>query len=652
MCGICGIYYVDRERRVDPQLVERMNRVQRHRGPDGYGVWTRNNITLGQARLAVIDLSQQGLQPMSNEDGSVWLTYNGEIYNFPELRQSLQARGHHFRSHTDTEAIIHLWEEKGPQMLDDLRGMFAIALWDDRCQTLFLARDRVGKKPLFYAELPGRIVFASEIKAILQDPDFNPEPDLEALKYYLAYQSVPAPYCAFKGIKKLPPAHYMLVKNGRIQIQRYWKLSYHDQLTIQTEQAEKELQAEIIERLREVVRMRLISDVPLGAFLSGGIDSSAVVAMMAQLMNQPVKTFSIGFPQAEYNELPYARRVADYCHTDHHEFVVTPDAQAIIPHLVWHYNEPFADSSAIPTYYVSKLARQFVTVALTGDAGDENFAGYPRYLFEEPYGPEYPRVQQRLVNPAVDERLRPFVHPNRLTLADRRRMLDLKKSRLYYYYRITHFQEAYLGKLLSPEFAALTADIFPVDIMLQKYRQSGTSDFLDATMYVDLNFYLPDTLMTKTDIAGMTHSLEARMPMLDHKFLEFAARIPSRLKLRDGVSKSIFKKALEPYLPREIIHREKMGFAVPLDHWFRGELKEMVYDTLLSQRAVQRGYFQPQYVRWLVDSQQQGERLHLWIWNLLMLELWLQMFIDRTLTPPNLEDYSAGIRDGSEQARI
>jgi asparagine synthase (glutamine-hydrolysing) len=651
MCGICGVYYVDRERQVDPQLVERMNYVQRHRGPDGYGVWSQNNVGLGQSRLAIIDLSPQGLQPMSNEDGSVWMTFNGEIYNFPELRQGLLARGHHFRSHTDSETIIHLWEEKGPQMLDDLRGMFAIALWDERQQTLFLARDRMGKKPLFYADLPGRIVFASEIKAILQDPDFIPEPDLEAIKYYLAYQSVPAPYCAFKGIKKLPPAHYLLAKHGHVQVKRYWQLSYQDPLRVESEAAEKDLQAEIIERLREVVRMRLISDVPLGAFLSGGVDSSIVVALMAELMNQPVKTFSIGFPQDEYNELPYARQVAERYHTDHHEFVVTPDAQAIIPHLVWHYNEPFADSSAIPTYYVSQLARQFVTVALTGDAGDENFAGYPRYLFEEPFGPEYPRIQQRLIDPTIDERLRPFVHPGRLTLADRRRMIDLKKARLYYYYRITHFQEAHLQELLSPDFAARTADIFPVDIMLQKYRQSGARDFLDSTLFVDLNFYLPDTLMTKTDIAGMAHSLEARMPMLDHKFLEFAARIPSRLKLRDGVGKSILKKAVEPYLPHEVIYRNKMGFAVPIDHWFRGELKEMLYDTLLSPRALQRGYFQPQYVRWLLDSHQRGERLHFWIWNLLMLELWQQMFIDRTLTPPNLEDYSAAFRGVSERVR-
>jgi len=651
MCGICGVYYADRERRVDPQLIARMNYIQRHRGPDDAGVWTQKNVGLGQARLAIIALSPRGRQPMGNEDGTVWLTFNGEFYNFPELRRGLLARGHQFRSQTDGETIIHLWEEKGPQLLQDMRGMFAIALWDERRQTLFLARDRMGKKPLFYAHSPGKIVFGSEIKVILQDPEFVPEPNLEAIKYYLAYQAVPAPHSAFKGIQKLPPAHYLLAGNGRVQVRRYWKLSYHDPLRVDSEAAERDLQVEIIERLREAVRLRLISDVPLGAFLSGGIDSSIVVALMSGLMDRPVKTFSIGFPQAEYDELPYARQVAERYHTEHHELIVTPDAQSVIPRLVWHYNEPFADSSAVPTYFVAQLARRHVTVALTGDAGDENFAGYPRYLFEEPYGPEYPRVQQRLLDPTIDARLRPFVHPGRITLADRRRMFDLKKARLYYYDRITHFQEQHLQALLSPEFAAGTADIFPVDVMLAKYRLAGVSSFLDSTLFVDLNLYLPDVLMVKTDIAGMAHALEARMPMLDHEFLEFTARIPARLKLRDGVSKSILKKAVEPYLPHQVIYRAKMGFATPIDHWFRGELKQMAYDTLLSSHAVQRGYFQSDYVRGLLDRHQNGEQLHFWIWNLLMLELWLQMFIDRTLTPPNVEDYSAAFKDVSERVR-
>jgi asparagine synthase (glutamine-hydrolysing) len=644
MCGICGIYYYDRQRKVQPKLVEQMNYVQRHRGPDDSGVWVNENVGLGQARLAIIDLSPLGHQPMCNEDGTVWLTFNGEIYNFPELRARLLAKGHQFRSLTDSETILHLWEEKGPEMLRDLRGMFAIALWDDRQKVLFLARDRMGKKPLFYADLPDRLIFGSEIKAILQEPEFAIQPDFEAIHYYLTYQSVPSPYCAFKGIKKLPPAHYLIAKDGNLQVKKYWQLRYDNQFRVETEKDRENLEVEIIERLREAVKIRLISDVPLGAFLSGGIDSSIVVALMAGLINQPVKTFSIGFNTDEYNELPYARMVAERYQTDHHEFVVTPDAQQIFPELVWHYNEPFADSSAIPTYYVSKMARQIVTVVLTGDAGDENFAGYPRYQFigeyKPDYGPRYPTLLERLFLPRRDPRLRPFASRESTSWRDIQRLKNLTRERLFYYYRITHFHEGIQPHLYTPDFLKKIDNKFGVDIMLEKYRQSRTRDFLDSTLYVDLNLYLPETLMTKTDIAGMTHSLEARMPFLDHKFLEFVARVPSNLKLKDGTfSKYILKKAVEPYLPHEVIYRQKMGFAVPLDRWFRNELKELAYDTLLSKRALNRGYFQRDYIQMALDRHMAGETWQYLIWNLLMLEFWHLMFIDQTLASPGLEKY-------------
>ncbi len=644
MCGISGAHYFDPDRKVSVELIERMNAVQRHRGPDGCGVWAKDNIGLGQARLAIIDLSPLANQPMSNEDGTLWLTFNGEIYNFLELRQDLLSKGHQFRSQTDSEVILHLWEEKGPRLLEDLRGMFAIALWDERQRTLFLGRDRLGKKPLFYTDLPDRIVFASEIKGILQDPEFVPEPDLQAIHYYLAFQSVPAPYCAFKGIKKLPPAHYLLAKDGRVDIKRYWQLSYRDKLRLDAPDAEKELQEEIIDRLRHAVRLRLISDVPLGVFLSGGIDSSLVVALMAELSDQPVKTFSIGFEEGEYNELPYARSIAERYHTDHHEFVVTPDAQAIIPGLVWHYNEPFADSSAIPTYYVSELARQYVTVVLTGDGGDENFAGYPRYQFEGEYAlqdsPAYPSWLQRVCNPRADERIKPYAPRGRIAWRDIRRLYDLSHPRWAYYHRIAHFPEYFQQALYTPEFyqyleAQHLDGVFSVDFFLDKFRQSDAHNFVDAMLFVDLNFYLPDTLMTKTDIAGMAHSLEARMPFLDHHFVEFAARIPPGYKLKDGmIGKHILKKAAEPFLPQDVIDRKKMGFAVPLERWFRHELKQLAYDTLLSQSALQRGYFQRWYLEFLLESHQAGESVHYALWNLLMLELWQQMFIDKTLAPP------------------
>ena len=635
MCGICGILYHDKERLVAHEFVGRMNHVLHHRGPDDSGVWASHNVGLGQARLSIIDLSPLGHQPMCNEDGTVWITFNGEIYNFLELREELLKKGHHFRSHTDTETIIHLWEEMGSACVERLRGMFAIALWDDRQQTLFLARDRMGKKPLFYADLPDRFIFGSEIKAILQDEDFEVAPDLEAIHYYLTYQSVPAPYSAFKGVKKLSPAHTLLVKNGRVTIQRYWDLSYRQKQSVVGEAGERALQEEIIERLREAVRIRLMSDVPLGAFLSGGVDSSIVVALMAGLMNQPVKTFSIGFTEEEYNELSYARLVAERYHTDHHEFIVKPDAQAIFPELVWHYNEPFADSSAIPTYYVSKLARQYVTVVLTGDGGDENFAGYPRYqnlVENKDRGVSLNRLRNWL-KPDPNQQL--FTRQKPLTKQDHQRLKDLNQQCLLYYQRITHFSEYHQQSLYTTDFFERLNGKFGVDIMLDKYRQSDADEFLVSTLYVDFNLYLPDTLMTKTDIAGMTHSLEARMPILDHLFMEFVATIPSELKLKDGViSKYIFKKAVEPYLPHEVIYRPKMGFGVPTDHWFRNELKEMTYDILLSQRALERGYFNRDHIQNMLDRHQNGENWQYHIWNLLMLEMWHLMFIDKSLPPP------------------
>ncbi|MEN8261088.1 MAG: asparagine synthase (glutamine-hydrolyzing) [Pseudomonadota bacterium] len=637
MCGICGVVHYDRTRPVAEDSVRRMNQVLRHRGPDEEGVWIKGHVGLGQRRLSIIDITPLGRQPMSNEDGTVWITFNGEIYNYQELRAELIQKGHQFRSQTDTEVIVHLWEEAGERCVERLRGMFAFAIWDANQQTLFLARDRMGQKPLFYAALPDRFLFGSELKAILQDPEFKPEVDLEATHHYLAYQSVPAPYSAFKGISKLPPAHCLLVKNGRTVARHYWKLSYQNKIPLFRKTSVATLQEKIIEHLREAVRLRLMSDVPLGAFLSGGIDSSIVVALMAELMDQPVKTFAIGFKEDEYNELPYARMVAERYGTDHHEFIVTPDAKAIFPELIWHYNEPFADSSAIPTYYVSKLARQYVTVVLTGDGGDENFAGYPRYQNhgEHALRPNYPKLFSRLCRAAVN--LKEYTGHDSSWWRTARRLTGLTQERLLYYYRITHFHELYQSKLYTPEFRAKLHGVFTVDWMLDKYRQSDGPDFLDTTLDLDFSLYLPDTLMTKTDIAAMIHSLEARSPMLDHHFIEFVAGIPSRLKLKDGVTgKYIFKKAVETYLPPDVIYRKKMGFGVPIDHWFRNELKGMVYDVLLSRRAIERGYFRRQYVEEMLNRHQQGESWQYLIWNLLMLELWHLMFIDKELSPPGV----------------
>jgi len=635
MCGICGIVYTDPERQVDPGLLERMARIQAHRGPDDQGIWQKENVGLAHVRLSIIDLSPLGHQPMSNEDGSVWITYNGEIYNFLELREELQQKGHQFRSRTDTEVIVHLWEEEGVRCVERLRGMFAFAIWDDRQKVLFLARDRLGKKPLFYVQLPDRLVFASEIKAILQDPDFRPEPDLRAIHYYLTYQSVPSPYSAFQGVNKLPAAHCLLFKRGTETPQRYWKLSYKNKFSVNGQKGERNLQEEIIERLREAVRLRLVSDVPLGAFLSGGIDSSMVVALMAGIFKQPVKTFSISFTQDEYDESKYARMVAEKYQTDHHEFQVTPDAKAIFPALVWHYDEPFADPAAIPTYYVSKMARQHVTVVLNGDGGDENFAGYPRYIKDGAI--DHQGVTCSLWRGWLRDlkSWRAFVKQQRLW-KDPATLLTLTPRLLSYYWRITHVHEWYQAKLYSADMQAVALAYPAFRVMVEKFRSSDARTLLDGLLNLDFEFYLPDTLMPKVDIASMAHSLEARAPMLDHHFLEFVAKIPADLKLKDGKeSKYIFKKAAERFLPREVIYRPKMGFGVPTDHWFRNELKEMVFDTLLSPRALGRGYFRKEYLEQILRQHVNQEiNWQYIIWNLLMLELWHQMFIDQTLAPP------------------
>jgi asparagine synthase (glutamine-hydrolysing) len=634
MCGIFGIVYRDRGREPDPLLLERMGKVLRHRGPDSFGTWVLGSAGLGHARLSIIDLSPAGAQPMANEDGTVLVTFNGEIYNFLELRKDLEARGHLFRSRTDTEILVHLWEEQGVRCVESLRGMFAFAIWDDREKTLFLARDRVGKKPLYYAALPDRFLFASEIKAILQDPDFRAEPDIEAIHHYLSYQSVPSPFCAFRGIRKLPPAHFLLVRGGAGEPARYWKLSYRDKIKVEGERQSATLEEELVDKLREAVKIRLMSDVALGAFLSGGIDSSAVTAIMAGAMEQPVKTFSIGFKESDYDELPYARMVAKRYGTDHHEFIVTPDARGIFQRLVWHYNEPFADLSAIPTWYVCEMARRHVTVVLSGDGGDENFAGYGRYTNENEYavqkgvGPFLKRWLGRGGNLAT------FAGPLRRPGKGVRRLLSLSQHRLLYYRRITHFSEFYKADLYTPEMRQRTKGVFSVDIMLDKYNRSDAQDFLDATLGLDLELYLPDTLMTKMDVASMAHSLEVRAPFLDHKFLEFAARIPPDLKLAGRDGKFILKKAVDPLLPAEVIHRPKMGFGVPVDKWFRNELKETVRDVLLSRKAVERGYFRRAYMESMLDRHQRGENWQYLIWNLFMLELWHLMFLDRSLPPP------------------
>jgi len=629
MCGICGKLNFNSQDKVSEGLIHQMNRVLLHRGPDDEGVFVEGHIGLGHMRLAIIDLSPNARQPMSNEDGSVWIVFNGEIYNFQELRSILIEKGHKFRSRSDTEVILHLYEDEGVDCLKWLRGMFAFAVWDAKEKTLFLARDRLGKKPLFYYADDKAFLFASEPKAILQDHSIRAEPDLEAIHHYLTYGYVPSPYSAFKGIRKLPPAHYLLLKNGKFYIKRYWKLSYNK--TTFKNLNEEDLCREIIERLREAVKIRLISDVPLGAFLSGGIDSSTVVALMSEFSTEPVKTFSIGFEEQEYDELRYARLVARRYGTEHHEFIVKPDAVEVLPKLVWHYNEPFADSSAIPTYYVSQMTRKYVTVALNGDAGDENFAGYDRYMANQ-VACRYEKVPflLRKTLKGIIDRI-PKKGDPRSFLDKVRRFFEAisEEPRRRYSRWISHFNNSRKEELYTEEFKAFVGNIDSVELILKVYSNSDAPDFIDATLDVDVNMYLPDDLLVKVDIASMANSLEARSPFLDHLFMEFVASLPSELKLKKRETKYIFKKAVRNLLPPEVINRSKMGFGVPIDQWFRNELKEMAYDILLGQRTLERGYFKKESIQKLLDEHISGRaHWHHLLWNLLMLELWHREFID------------------------
>ena len=629
MCGITGKLYFDPTHPVGEALISRMNAVLRHRGPDDEGVWTDGAIGLGHRRLAIIDLSPTGHQPMCNKDSTIWITYNGEIYNHQELRADLERRGHCYRSTSDTETILHLYEEHGRDCIKYLRGMFAFALWDARQRCLLLARDRFGQKPLLYAETADGLIFASEIKAILQDPAVSHDVDEAALHHYLTYGYVPAPWTAFRQIRKLSPASTLLWQDGRISVERYWRLRYLPKLKMD----EGEAAEQILNLLREATCMRLMSEVPLGAFLSGGIDSSAVVALMAEVMSEPVKTFSIGFDDQSFNELHYARQVAERYATDHHEFTVTPDALAVLPELVWAYGEPYADSSALPTYYVARETRRYVTVALNGDGGDEAFAGYERYLANK-LAVRYEHLpawlRERIIAPLAHRFpeatgrkaiLRRFKH---FVLA-----MDATPERRYAHW-ITLIDNKTKNGLYTSDFCARMENVDSLTLLEQACATADSSDFLDRTLSADVSTYLPDDLMVKVDIATMVHSLEGRSPFLDHNLAEFAARLPSNYKLRGRTGKYILKQALRDHLPKSILHRDKQGFALPIGRWFRRELRPVAYNVLLDPHTLARGMFDGGAVRTMLDEHVSGRLNHRYrIWELLMLELWFRTYIDR-----------------------
>jgi asparagine synthase (glutamine-hydrolysing) len=628
MCGIAGKIYFDRERSVASEEVRAMGSAMSHRGPDGEGTWIDGNVGLTHRRLAIIDLSTAAGQPMSNEDGSLWITFNGEIYNFQELRQELEKRGHVFRTHSDTEVIVHAYEEYGRECLERLRGMFAFAIWDKRSHTLFLARDRVGKKPLFYFQGKDRFVFASEIKALLIDETVQRQPDPVAIDHFLALGYVPGPRTAFLGIRKLPPAHWLEVRDGQVEVARYWKLRYTPKRKISMEDAIAELHW----RLAEAVRLRLVSDVPLGAFLSGGVDSSAVVIHMAEAMSRPVRTFSVGFGDSSFDERLFARQVAERYRTDHTELVVEAPVTDILSRLVWHYDEPFGDSSAVPSYAIAELTRQHVTVVLNGDGADETFAGYDWYKMDRwiqrgEFAPLKLRqwfadLMQRV--PANGSKTGP-----RWKLARLAEVLALPSSRRYAQWT-EHFGPKARQRLYASAFKESVKESDPDNFFASAFAQSDAENWLDTVLDADVNLYLADDLLVKMDRATMAHSLEARSPFLDHVLMELAASLPVSFKQAWGQKKRILKASLHGRIPDALLGRPKMGFSVPIAKWFRTDLREMAHDVLLSPRASERGYFNGTEIAGLLHDHSVNEVDHgTSLWNLLMLELWHREFIDQ-----------------------
>jgi len=592
-----------------------------HRGPDdeGFCLGKDKSVGLGMRRLSIIDL-QTGRQPVHNEDGTVWVVFNGEIYNYRGLRRELNARGHAFYTTTDTEVIVHLYEEYGPRCVEHLRGMFAFALWDDRSRTLLLARDRLGIKPLYYAEIAGRLLFASELKAILQVPEVERSLNWRAVSHLFTGLTTPPAESIIEGVRKLEPGHLLTASPGKEhKIERYWEARFEPDYS----RSEEDYVEELRELIQESVSLHMVSDVPLGAFLSGGIDSSSVVATMARLVPGPVKTFSIGFPDRDFNELDHARLVAERFGTDHHELILEPDVVDILEDLAWYLDEPFGDPSAIPTFMVSKLAADHVTVVLSGDGGDELFAGYDKYLVEQRerryrFVPRPFRRMLGTIGELMHDGMRGRNFLRHIALDGAARYLDAS----------TLFRLDQKKRLFQPGASEMLMKSDPWTEAAE-YLAGVNGHWLSALQYWDLKSYLPLDILTKVDRMSMAHSIEARVPLLDHKLVEFATTIPPDLRLRNGTTKYLFKRALRGILPDEIIDRPKHGFGIPLGRWFRGQLGDFVRELLLSETSRRRGIFNPAYIEQLVQRHENGRELDLHLWTLISFELWCRTFLDR-----------------------
>jgi asparagine synthase (glutamine-hydrolysing) len=628
MCGIAGMVQTHPDCPVDSAAIHRMCEAIFHRGPDDEGIFVKAGVGLGMRRLSIIDLAG-GHQPVFNEDKTIWIVFNGEIYNFPELRADLEKRGHRFYTHTDTEVIVHLYEDLGADFVNRLRGMFAFALYDERRGKLLLARDRLGKKPLHYALAHGRLLFGSEIKAILAVAPELASVNNEALLQYMYFGYIPDPLTAFLPIQKLPPGHLLEFEAGEVRVRQYWDLPEYG---THQPHSEEECLEELEWRLAEAVRIRLISDVPLGALLSGGTDSSTVVALMARASSKPVKTFSIGFSHDDFNEAHYARIVAKHFGTDHHELVLEPDVLETVETLTSSLEEPFGDSSMLPTYYVSCVARKHVTVALSGDGGDEIFAGYDRYAinlrrqgFERI--PLWARgFYRKQVFPRLPQNIRGRRFSYNVTLPWRERYVDSISF-------LPSFERDI--RLLSDEFRGILSAVDnPENVMYECFEKAPAKDPVSQTMYVDTKTYMVGDILTKVDRMSMATSLEVRVPLLDHVFVEWVTGLPLEWKLRGGQQKYILRKLAERVgVPREALYRPKQGFAMPLVHWIRNELRDLIMTTLLEPRTLQRGYFNPAGVRQLLDEHFRGRRDHSGgIWRLLIFELWHRNYLEKIRT--------------------
>jgi asparagine synthase (glutamine-hydrolysing) len=624
MCGIAGRFNYDPLRPVARDVLEAMTDAVAHRGPDAAGYHLAPGIGLGHRRLSIIDLST-GDQPLTNEDGTIWTVFNGEIYNFAEVRAELAAHGHRFRTGSDTEVIVHGYEQWGEGCVERFRGMFAFAVWDGPARRLLLARDRLGVKPLYYAEIPGRgLVFGSELKSLLEDPDVPRDWRPDAIDAYLTLLYVPAPATIYKGIHKLEPGHVLIADKGSVRISRYWDLRFTGDGDAGREE---DYLAQLDALLSESVALRQIADVPLGAFLSGGIDSSAVCAYMVETSSRPPVTISVGFDHAQYDELAHAKRVAAHLGCEFHPRTVTPDIVSLLPKLAWHFDEPFADSSAVPTYYVSKAARELVTVALSGDGGDELWAGYGRHRVE--YWEQRARKALGSATAAAGALGRAL--PLSVKGARALRHLGADPDHAY---ALKHaygmFEPDAKTRLYSSDFAASVAGADPFAVFRDAYRRCRSLDPVDRGLYTDVHTYMVDDILTKVDRMSMAVSLEAREPLLDHRLLEFAATVPMSLKIRNGRGKYLLRRALEKKIPREILERGKQGFAAPIAEWLRGPLAPMAQELLADGRLRDRGVFNDREVARLWTEHRDGRADHCHrLWQLMMLELWFRQFVDK-----------------------